>query len=277
MSGNDGGNGKRSSGTATTRRAAWAALRSGVLVSMAAFSACQGVPPPPPPVMTDRASVEATVAEAITQRRFRAALALVDEQLASAPGDAGWLDQKTALLRHLGREREALALVTRRREQAPSDAALAYESGELQTHLGERGKARADFAAAAALAPDESRPALALAALDLSQDPPDLAAAAARVAPWLDGATPSAEAWFQQGFIDECNGTAASARLRYARAVDLDPAHVGALVNAARLDAANGDRLSARRLLVRARVAAGDDAARRARIEAAARRIESLE
>ncbi|MBL8840067.1 MAG: tetratricopeptide repeat protein [Planctomycetes bacterium] len=243
---------------------------------VAGLAACGASPRAPAP-LGERAAIEAQVAADIAQRRFRAALATVEEELAYAPDDSGWLDQKCGLLRRLGREREALQIVLARRAQAPDDAALSYEAGELLFHLGELARARAEFEATAALAPNDPRPFVALAALDLSERPPALERAAARLAPWLDGAATHADAEFQQGWIDEQAGRLVEARRRYARAVERDPAHVAALVNGARLAAAEGDLVLARRDLERARAAAGDDTARRAKVEAAVKAIDPVQ
>lgn len=214
-------------------------------------------------------------------QRWRAALEQVELRLVASPDDPEWLDRKVALLRRLGREQAAYTVVEQRRDarrlaEQPEDAALAYEAGELAAHLGDPTAAVLRFEIAARLAPDDARPVVAVAALDLVASPPRLDAAAARLAPILGGAHASGDAWFHQGLIEEARHDSAAARIAYARAVTLAPDHVGALCNDAALAAHSGDIATARLRLEQARTAAATDSARRIVIDRELARLAAI-
>jgi len=276
-------------------RARWRAAPA--VLFLALQLGCAGPVPPAAPFPPDdttavRAAALAAVDAAIAEQRWRAALATVEAALLATPDDPDWLERQVGLLRHLGREPSAAAIVARRLLATPDDAGLQYEAGELAVHLGDAAAAQRHFEAAHRLAATDARPVLALAAQDLAARPPRLDAAAARLAPLLamaraaarDGAEgagdsggPSDEllaaAWFHQGLIAEARADAPSAVVAFARAVELDPRHVGAWCNAAALHAARGDVATATALLERAATAAAADLPRRAAIERELRRL----
>jgi tetratricopeptide (TPR) repeat protein len=231
----------------------------------------------------DPASIDSLAGEG----RWRAALAEIDAALVVAPDEPGLLSQRVGWLRRLGREREALETARKLCELAPRDAGAAYEAGELEAHLGDFDRARERFETAQALAPDDWRPAIALAALSLREDPPRIEDAEARLAPWLEGESARAEARFHLAVAKElrteggaaAGGAAAIADsdliAAFERALEIDPRHLPSLCNAARIAERSGEEQRALALLRRARDLVVESDPRLAR--AIEQRIEALE
>lgn len=197
---------------------------------------------------------------------------------------AGWCHE-------LGEERRASPWLIQLAERMPDDAAVQYRLGDNLLQIADSPSmaaagARA-FAKSADRAPDDAAARLAVIACYVrAAELADKAGKAADAATMLMEATKAcadaaarfpklAEPWFRTGVVAEQSSDGAAARAAYERALQIEPAHLGALLNlAAALDAsaqpADKDAAKAlwRRALARDAAEGGLKAGERTRIAA---------
>jgi tetratricopeptide (TPR) repeat protein len=196
-----------------------------------------------------------------------------------------------ALCHELGEERRASPWCIQLAERQPDDAGVQYRLGENLLEVADSpamaaAGARA-FAKCADLAPDDLAARLAVVACQVraaeladkagkSSDAANFLGEAAKACADAAARFPKlAEPWFRAGVVAEQRNDSAAARTAYERALQIEPEHMGSLLNyAAVLDAsketADKDAAKAawRRALARDAASGGLKAAERSRIEA---------